>query len=738
MPMLCFSDFLWSISHPGKTGVPSQDIELSEDEEVCVKAKADLSPIQLLYERVLVKVFKHHDIPTELISDEIRAAAKTKLWRMGKLMSSLGGKKRQQQLMKWQTSTWNLQVHQPSLNNLVKRKRKLESELSEESTKRRRLETEIKTFQKTAKDQSQTIARLAAGRLKKSRGLSERLWSECSRQQQYNRKRRVARSIQGALSFCEGEGFKPCTIEIENIDTGNRQTLDVDSGSFSSKEGHSASNSLHSSLYVKDKYCISNQAYHELSMLSNLPASSQVNRLVQELNSQYKITSAPNGIVGVQQSLRERLKSRLTRLVEQYNKEKREFPDTIRVKLTGDSTQIARGLNVVNIAFTILEEGRQMACSASGNHSIMILKVAEKYEDLAAGLEKLIAEAKDLEVLSIDNKVIRIEFFLGGDWKFLALVCGLESATSDHACIWCKCPKKQRHDMDLTWSMLPEKGGRSVKEISDKSKLSKSSKNRFNCSHQPMFSFIPLCRVVIDSLHLFLRIADVLINLIIRDLRTLDGVERATSSRNSAGESVGQRFATYIKFLNDTCKIRFQCFTDKEKKLNWRDLTGPEKVRLFKNIDIPVLFPDLQSKDQLKKLWSNFFHLTEELGKVDCNAVEIERQAKEWIRLFTTIYQTKDVTPYMHALSMHVPEFIRLYGNIVVFTQQGLEKLNDITTVQFQRASNHRESEALKQLLQKRNRIEELEHYQRVKQVKTCSKCKQTGHNKRSCSLSAS
>lgn len=48
------------------------------------------------------------------------------------------------------------------------------------------------------------------------------------------------------------------------------------------------------------------------------------------------------------------------------------------------------------------------------------------------------------------------------------------------------------------------------------------------------------------------------------------------------------------------------------------------------------------------------------LGKVDCNAVKIEQEAKAWVRLFTTIYQTKDVTPYMHALAMHVPEFIRL------------------------------------------------------------------------------
>jgi len=58
------------------------------------------------------------------------------------------------------------------------------------------------------------------------------------------------------------------------------------------------------------------------------------------------------------------------------------------------------------------------------------------------------------------------------------------------------------------------------------------------------------------------------------------------------------------------------------------------------------------------------------------------------------VYQTKDVTPYIHALLNHVPEFIRLHGNLISFTQQGLEKLNDVSTKEFQRASNHRDFEA--------------------------------------------
>ena len=113
-------------------------------------------------------------------------------------------------------------------------------------------------------------------------------------------------------------------------------------------------------------------------------------------------------------------------------------------------------------------------------------------------------------------------------------------------------------------------------------------------------------------------------------------------------------------------------------------MTGSEKYQVFQKIDIPTLFPSLLKKHKLQALWTEFYHLVQELGKIECEADTFELAAKTWIRSFLTIYQTIDVTPYMHAFAMHVAEFLRLYGNIVMFTQQGLEKLNDITTKQYQ------------------------------------------------------
>ena len=88
------------------------------------------------------------------------------------------------------------------------------------------------------------------------------------------------------------------------------------------------------------------------------------------------------------------------------------------------------------------------------------------------------------------------------------------------------------------------------------------------------------------------------------------------------------------------------------------------------------------------------------------NAATLGVKAKRWVESFVSIYQANDVTPYMHAFAMHVPESMSLHGDVVAFTQQGLEKLNDLTTQHFQRSSDYRDYEALKQILEKWNRIE--------------------------------
>ena len=106
-----------------------------------------------------------------------------------------------------------------------------------------------------------------------------------------------------------------------------------------------------------------------------------------------------------------------------------------------------------------------------------------------------------------------------------------------------------------------------------------------------------------------------------------------------------------------------------------------------------------------------------------------------WMKLFIYIYQAKDVTPYMHALFFHVHEFLSLYGNIEYFSQQGLEKYNDVTSKNFFRSTNHRGISAIRQLFLKRKRVQCLEAAgcARIKRSYTCSNCHQDGHTIKTC-----
>ena len=70
------------------------------------------------------------------------------------------------------------------------------------------------------------------------------------------------------------------------------------------------------------------------------------------MNSTLTITNTPNNTMGVQMSLHACVTACLSHLLPYTTSTHRNF----RIKLTGDGTQIARGLTVVDFAFTILEK----------------------------------------------------------------------------------------------------------------------------------------------------------------------------------------------------------------------------------------------------------------------------------------------------------------------------------------------------------------------------------------------
>ena len=480
-------------------------------------------------------------------------------------------------------------------------------------------------------------------------------------------------------------------------------------------------------LYVKERFGLSNSAYHELSMVcQDLPRSWKLKDLTKKMNSKWDIKPCP-GNDGVQQFLESRLKERVSHLLQEG---KVKSGDTLQVKLSGDGTKVCRKLNI-NFAFTLLNEG-EIAMSPKGNHTIAIINSTESYDVLATTLSDICDEVKRLTTVEVDNHTFCIEYFLCSDWKFLAIICGIESATATYACIWCKCPSGERYNMSKEWSITdPKKGARTIAEITACHTKAKSSSKRYSCVHPPLFPTIPLDHVIPDVLHLFLRVTDVLFNLLVTDIRRQDGIdleELPTTSSMSKLET----------FFNDTCHIPFKFAICKEtKSLKWRDLMGPEKLILLDKINLPILIPHLPNVDAVQALWKSFQCLHKSLHSTSVSNADADyfgTNAKKWVTEFMAVYQTKNVTPYIHLMAMHVPKFLKEYGNLVQFTQQGMEKLNDQTSIDFARSTNHdyRSLEALRQLMEKKNRIEYLEDHGFERQAKQtfCSLCHKRGHNR--------
>ena len=118
---------------------------------------------------------------------------------------------------------------------------------------------------------------------------------------------------------------------------------------------------------------------------------------------------------------------------------------------------------------------------------------------------------------------------------------------------------------------------------------------------QTMLSLIPC---------IFLRICDNLINLLILQLRRGDAIEKKQVFNGVLDRCKYKHISGYEKFLNETLQIPFNWYTCKEsKKLKWRDLTGPEKLRPSKSHAFCVrhMHLDIFSRSHAEKIFLTHF-----------------------------------------------------------------------------------------------------------------------------------
>ena len=159
----------------------------------------------------------------------------------------------------------------------------------------------------------------------------------------------------------------------------------------------------------------------------------------------------------------------------------------------------------------------------------------------------------------------------------------MAAATSYYACVWCKVHKDNRwktpFPLDHYESSILK---RTIKEISEMAK--KKGKETYCCEHTPLL--IELHHVIRDELHLLLRILDVLIENLIRDVLQWDQKE----NRNKKKVQQKNTHLTNLQVTIRSCGILFDTWEKTNAggkgsgQYDFTSLLGSDKKTLLREL----------------------------------------------------------------------------------------------------------------------------------------------------------
>jgi hypothetical protein len=503
---------------------------------------------------------------------------------------------------------------------------------------------------------------------------------------QKGRKLRVLKNkAQCALWFMKTFGLEISQIKLKD-EEGSNYSFDyaADHGASSNLCQNDIKERVEQILFLLDKFCVGDAVYHEFTSLSDdLPKSYLVKQMRGNMNKTYHIERT-RGYPGARLNFTSTLRDHVQELLTQ---QPGLIDSVLQVKLSGDGARMTRSTNFMMFSFALFQQNNVM--SSKSNRSVAIINGKEDYETLMTALPDFFDEVNSLiekGTLLVDGKEVKLEFFLGGDYKFLLMVMGLNSANADYACLWCEIHKNLRWDTSkdlLFYNTAPLK--RTLENIKKQCKCNKSN---FGCINPPLIN-ISLDHVVADELHLLLRVTDRLLQNVIDEILEKDSIDDFNKPK---GHPKGANLNKFVKDVNElgvTFSVWYKKNGDGSSSniLDYTSLVGAQKKLLLKKL--PSKLPNYLNSNTaatVVKIWEDFKQYYDFISDPnltsDMSNTAFEK-AKQWLELFCSIkkdrtgYENQRVTPYMHIMCYHVPLFIQNHGCFKKFTGQGVEKNND-------------------------------------------------------------
>lgn len=361
--------------------------------------------------------------------------------------------------------------------------------------------------------------------------------------------------------------------------------------------------SVSETLYLLEKFGVSDECYHELTMLHpSLPRSYKVKAVRNDISHNVELLPLPSPFAGAYRPVKACIKLILAD----------KLPDgqllsSVQVKFSGDGASFSKSTNYVLLSFSFPSLCKNVLAGV-GNHTFAAVKSAEKYDALKKALEPVFSELNELieeQEIAIDERTIKLEIIFGGDMKFLLLAMGMNAANSNYACLWCKIHKSNRWDMSVSNDQYNGENMRTLHEMKECVKQKGIDKKK-GCIDLPLIDIEPK-NCVPDELHLFLRITDIIFNSLFEELVKLDHKSKV----HKAGESDHvQRAVRNVRRLGISFNVWMSEGTPgkhSRSALEMTPLNRNERLKVLKNL--PSNFDDLLPNStavSLAKLWMDF------------------------------------------------------------------------------------------------------------------------------------
>jgi hypothetical protein len=245
----------------------------------------------------------------------------------------------------------------------------------------------------------------------------------------------------------------------------------------------------------------------------------------------------------------------------------------------------------------------------------------------------------------------------------------------------------------------------------------------------PMLSCIPMDRTVPDVMHLAMRCMEKLIQIMYADLKP--------EGRKTPGHPQNR----YLAILRNILKNKSFCFLESPKRKGWfkkPSLTGAQSDLLLENLQRLVVFrTNEQEEDKRDKVEVVTSHIkvfsalrqNKKLDEEEINA--LEQDIVTWTKRWTGRYINSWINS-CHVVSQHLIAYLRLYGNIYKFAQQGVE--SSVKLVKRSTSSGIFGSVDVcsKYMKMEARRMTRLRERAAKWKLTVCPRCKKQGHSRMS------